>query len=422
MSNIQLKVHSQCERQVYYVYVYIDPRNDEPIWVGKGMGDRYSSHTCAKTLHDKEPFHQRLLEIIEEGVTPEVRLVLEHLEETEALYFEAFFIEAIGRRNDPINPGPLLNLRAGGNGNRNKTYRGVAKKGSKFKANISHKKRSVHLGYFDTIEDAARASDQAYVERDGEETVFHKLNFPEEWDGIQCLRDWVERRPGTNKSEKQSKYRGVVWEPRRHRPGRGWRKAGWRCGISTRLGKKLLRCRDELTAARKYDELAKKFQGVRARVNFPDEWDGDRCLRDPVNYRRDPRETQGLKPHEDSARDAIWNTPDPKPKPEKSRVPDLGGGPRVSGRGYVRGPNPGKRFKGIWQETIVIQGTKYPLPNAWHARIKVDGKYRSLGKHTSSEKAARAFDAAAIVYQAEPWLNFPEEHERINPLRRGGQI
>jgi hypothetical protein len=414
MNKIQLNVHSHYERKVYYVYVYLDPQNDEPIWVGKGMGDRYASHIGAKALGNKEPFHQRLAGIIKDGGIPEVRLVLENLEEKEALYWEAFFIEAIGRRNDPINHGPLLNLRAGGPGSESKKYKGVAKKGSKFKGNICDN-GSKHLGYFDTAELAARAVDQAFVARDGEDTVFHKLNFPEDWDGTKCLRDWVERRPDYSNPEKVSKYRGVQWEARHRKgKGKGWRRAGWRCQIDTRLGKKHKHCRDELSAAKLYDELAKEFQGVRAIVNFPEDWDGVRCLRLPIDFRPLPR---GLKPHEESPEGVQWNTPAPAPAPapRSPKVPNLGGGPRKSGRGYVRGPNPGKRFKGIWQETIVINGTKYPLPEAWHSRIQVDGKYLSLGKHTSDEKAARAFDAAALVYQAEPWLNFPEEHGRVNP-------
>ena len=32
------------ERLKYYVYVYIDPRNDRPFYIGKGKGNRVFAH------------------------------------------------------------------------------------------------------------------------------------------------------------------------------------------------------------------------------------------------------------------------------------------------------------------------------------------------------------------------------------------
>ncbi len=51
--------------------------------------------------------------------------------------------------------------------------------------------------------------------------------------------------------------------------------------------------------------------------------------------------------------------------------------------------------------------------NPWRARIKVNGKFLSLGSFATSEAAAFAFDEAARQYQGEfASLNFPRDGER----------
>ena len=58
-------------------------------------------------------------------------------------------------------------------------YKGVSwyRKRKKWKAAIKHNKKSIHLGYYDTPEEASRAYDKAAVEFFGE---FAHLNFPGE--------------------------------------------------------------------------------------------------------------------------------------------------------------------------------------------------------------------------------------------------
>jgi len=41
------------EKLLHYVYVYVDPSNDEIFYVGKGKGDRCFAHLSEKSDGDK---------------------------------------------------------------------------------------------------------------------------------------------------------------------------------------------------------------------------------------------------------------------------------------------------------------------------------------------------------------------------------
>jgi hypothetical protein len=263
------------------VYVYVDPRTDEPFYVGKGAGERFIQHLNPSVLKKSSPVCDRLLEITEAGFQAEVYIVAENLSDEEAVYLEGFYINSIGRLNDYLNPGPLVNIvRSGGEGRSG--YRGVQKKYRSFKAHINVGGKYNHLGYFDSVEDAARAVDQALVKRDGEKTIHHRLNFPEEWNGTTCLRPLIKRRTpengGKHKGE-TSRYIGVAKacksRMKKVQYSDGWVARYYHDGKCIECGP----YREEEIAARKRDELSIKFQGPEAALNFPDEWEGLECLR-----------------------------------------------------------------------------------------------------------------------------------------------
>jgi uncharacterized protein len=73
----------------FYVYVYIDPRNLEPFYYGKGRGSRQFSHLldtadCEKTT--------KINEIRKEGLEPIIRVVAKGLTEEQALLVEKTLI------------------------------------------------------------------------------------------------------------------------------------------------------------------------------------------------------------------------------------------------------------------------------------------------------------------------------------------
>ena len=56
----------------YYVYCYIDPRNLEIFYYGKGTGDRSESHLLAES---KSEMATRITQIRSSGVEPIIRII-----------------------------------------------------------------------------------------------------------------------------------------------------------------------------------------------------------------------------------------------------------------------------------------------------------------------------------------------------------
>ncbi len=100
---------------MFYVYVYRDPRptkNNQPVYVGKGTGDRDLSH-WSKGSHSK-PLQDFLSHLRALGLKPVVTRVFETEIESEAFAHEIELIRLYGRRN--LKLGTLFNLTDGGEG------------------------------------------------------------------------------------------------------------------------------------------------------------------------------------------------------------------------------------------------------------------------------------------------------------------
>ena len=81
----------------YYVYIYIDPFNNEVFYVGKGKGNRLFDHL--KSGNDAEK-SQRINEIRKNGKEPQIELLVHGLESEEtANKVEAAAIDLIGINN-----------------------------------------------------------------------------------------------------------------------------------------------------------------------------------------------------------------------------------------------------------------------------------------------------------------------------------
>jgi hypothetical protein len=83
------------KRLGFYVYLYVDPTNDEVFYVGKGTGNRAFAHllegrTSAKT--------KRIRAIARTGQKPRIEILAHGLDATTAFKVEAGAIDLIGRR------------------------------------------------------------------------------------------------------------------------------------------------------------------------------------------------------------------------------------------------------------------------------------------------------------------------------------
>jgi hypothetical protein len=82
------------ERSDFYVYVYIDPRNYEEFYYGKGCGGRKDAHLDAFGDSEKA---KRIRAILKEGEEPIIRVIAKCLSEREALLAETVLIWKQGR-------------------------------------------------------------------------------------------------------------------------------------------------------------------------------------------------------------------------------------------------------------------------------------------------------------------------------------
>lgn len=122
----------------FYVYAYIDPRDDTPFYIGKGKGNRLWRHLLPCCLHKRTFFYNKINKMHREGIEPTIVKLIEGLSEGEAHGLESFFIKGLGRRTDHKNPGPLCNLTNGGEGS---SGRAVSDE-TRYKISASHKGRS----------------------------------------------------------------------------------------------------------------------------------------------------------------------------------------------------------------------------------------------------------------------------------------
>jgi hypothetical protein len=78
----------------YYVYVYIDPRNYEEFYFGKGKDNRKEAHLSDDSDSEKA---KRIKAIHQEGLTPIIKVIAKGLTESDAFLIEKTLIWKIGR-------------------------------------------------------------------------------------------------------------------------------------------------------------------------------------------------------------------------------------------------------------------------------------------------------------------------------------
>ncbi len=86
----------------YYVYVYIDPRNFEEFYFGKGKGSRKDVHLYEETDSEKS---RRIAAIKRVGLEPIIRIIARNLSEHDALLVEKTLLWKLGKHLTNISSG-----------------------------------------------------------------------------------------------------------------------------------------------------------------------------------------------------------------------------------------------------------------------------------------------------------------------------
>ncbi|MFM9884026.1 MAG: LEM-3-like GIY-YIG domain-containing protein [Burkholderiales bacterium] len=86
----------------FYVYVYIDPRNLEEFYFGKGRGSRKDAHLSDTS--DSEKAH-RIVAIHKAGLKPIIRVIARDLSEHDALLVEKTLLWKLGRQLTNVSSG-----------------------------------------------------------------------------------------------------------------------------------------------------------------------------------------------------------------------------------------------------------------------------------------------------------------------------
>jgi hypothetical protein len=90
------------EKPEYYVYVYIDPRNFEEFYYGKGKGSRKNAHLTEENDSEKS---QRIIAINKTGLKPIIKVIAKDLTEKEAFLIEKTLIWKLGKNLTNVSSG-----------------------------------------------------------------------------------------------------------------------------------------------------------------------------------------------------------------------------------------------------------------------------------------------------------------------------
>lgn len=92
---------STIEKLKYYVYLLIDPRTEQPFYVGKGCGNRINHHLfdALETHTNEKEKVQTIRNIQTKGLDVELVILRHGLTEKEALEVESAMIDFLGKEN-----------------------------------------------------------------------------------------------------------------------------------------------------------------------------------------------------------------------------------------------------------------------------------------------------------------------------------
>lgn len=161
----------------FYVYEYWDVNKNEPFYVGKGSGKRYSFHlTEAKQDNKEGNMHKknRISKLLKEDHKIDIRFVFETNKEQDAYDEETRLIQLYGRRD--LGTGPLTNLNNGGKGSSSPSPEirikiGGAMRGKKHTKETIEKIRKAGIGVTHSKKTKEKMSNSAKGRKFSKETI-----------------------------------------------------------------------------------------------------------------------------------------------------------------------------------------------------------------------------------------------------------
>jgi hypothetical protein len=239
---------------------------------------------------------------------------------------------------------------------------------NKWKSSIRLNQREVHLGYYESEEEASRAYDQACICVKGE-TKNHPMEtydrvLIEELTAMNKDVELLRRKIGVGHASRDcsSKHRGVCFEKKTKK----WRAEVQINGKKESLGYHAV----EDDAVRAYDKACIVLKGERAKTNHPLETYADEM--EQLGKWTFEQYQGTLKTN--ARRHASWTS----------------------------------KYRGVRQHTHNQKQGGQSVK--WRAEITIDGKKKSLGYHDTEDAAARAYDDAFVIMKGcrRELLNFPD--------------
>jgi hypothetical protein len=84
---------------MYYVYELIDPRNNQPFYVGKGTGRRAKTHLWEVPETRNQHKENKIAAIRQAGMEPEIKYIVENINDEKLAYdIETLIIKKYGRK------------------------------------------------------------------------------------------------------------------------------------------------------------------------------------------------------------------------------------------------------------------------------------------------------------------------------------
>lgn len=196
---IENKYIESQESVMFYVYVYIDPDTEQPMYVGKGTGDRFEFHLINTAKISNNRFRNKLNSLKKRGITPRIEFLAENITNEQIAYeLEEDFIKEYGREGYD-DGGILLNIceSARPPKHKNKTYKEIY--GDRWKEEVEKRRKTqIKRGGFGPKHHSEKTKGLLRKRNGGSNNGTYGLERTSEWRDKISKANKGKRRPNAN--------------------------------------------------------------------------------------------------------------------------------------------------------------------------------------------------------------------------------